>query len=81
MTKREVYHAALRGDGCLGNSADEEPVFVLCARDPGASEMVRLWAENAQHMGVPLEKVLEALEVVNAMDAWRAAHGGGKVPD
>ena len=33
MTKAEELKRAAEGKGCLGKSADDEPVFVLCARD------------------------------------------------
>ena len=37
---------------CLANSAPDEPVFVLCARDVTAPDIVRLWAVNAASRGV-----------------------------
>ncbi len=81
MTKREVFEAAAKGEGCLGRSADDEPVFVLCARDVTAATAVRKWATSAELRGdVPLGKIAAAFDVANAMDIWRATHGG-KAPD
>ena len=87
MTKLDALDAAARGEGCLGRSAADEPVFVLVARDRTASAAVRAWAASARAAalaaGEPLreEKYAEALAVAGEMDAWRAANGGGKLPD
>jgi hypothetical protein len=82
MTKLEELEAAARGEGCLGRSADDEPIFVLCARDRAASETVRQWAANAASAGCKnTDKLNEALRQASLMDDWRARMGGGKVPD
>jgi hypothetical protein len=80
-TRDETADDFLRKEGPLGNSQHDEPVFVLVARDKAASGTVRHWAKRATDLGAPEEKVAEALELANQMDAWRAANGGGKVPD
>ena len=80
MTKAEVLAAAARGEGPLGRSADEEPVFVLVARDVFAVAAVEDWIRSAAHAGVPDLKVHGARQVYAAMLAWRKAHGA-KVPD
>lgn len=67
-------------NGCLNRSQDDEPIFVLVARDALAPEVVRLWAEKAILLGTPAAKVDEALELVAQMEAWQAAHFS-KVPD
>jgi hypothetical protein len=81
MTKAEVLAAAATGDGPLGRSADDEPVFVLVARDVLAVTAVDEWIRSARHAGVNETKLLDARRVKAAMLAWRKAHGGGKVPD
>ncbi len=73
--------AALNGIGCLGRSASVEPVFVLVGRDRAAAYAVRLWAAEAEKLGSRPEKVWEARVLADRMDQWRAAHGGGKIPD
>lgn len=47
MTKQETIDAAAMGEGCLGRSQADEPVFVLVARDQIAASVVRDWAERA----------------------------------
>lgn len=81
MTKTEELAAANRGEGCLGRSQDDEPVFVLVARDKYASQMVRRWALTVETDHGESAKTLEAYELADRMEAWREAHGGGKVPD
>lgn len=86
---------AIEGKGCLGRSQPDEPVFVLVARDRAAAETVRGWSYMAEQMGLENTgrlktaevvearrlKIAEARAVADAMDAWREAHGGGKLPD
>jgi hypothetical protein len=49
------------GTGCIGKSADDEPIFVICARDPLGALIVRAWATGA-------------IRIAEAMDAWQIAH-------
>lgn len=82
MTKAEELRAAQEGGGCLGRSQDDEPIFILCARDRTASKTVRQWVQNAKDAGCANQaKLDEALDLAMQMDRWRAAHDGGKVPD
>jgi hypothetical protein len=80
MTKAEVLAAAARGEGPLGRSGDDEPVFVLVARDVFAVAAVDDWIRSAEHAGVNDQKLEGARRVRQAMRAWRKAHGGGTVP-
>ena len=73
--------AALSGAGCLGRSAADEPVFVLCARDRVASMVVRDWVEMARRIGAKPEKLKDAAALADRMEEWRERHGGGKIPD
>jgi len=59
---------------CLSKSQDDEPLFVLCARDPDASNTVRDWAARASLRGAPDSKVSGARVVAEEMDRWREAH-------
>lgn len=89
MTKREELNAASRGEGCLGRSHDDEPVFILVARDQLASDAVRDWARRFLAVRFDLgtfddrakAKYDEAMMLANRMDDWRDDHNGGKVPD
>lgn len=81
MTKAETIDAAMNGEGCLGRCQDDEPVFVLVARDRYAAERTREWARVVSHAHGHSAKTDEAFACADAMDAWRETHGGGKVPD
>lgn len=89
MTKAEELFALQRGDGCLAKSQDDEPVFILCARDVFAARLVREWADEVEIAAVRTaeltearqRKIADARRLALAMDTWRAEHGGGKVPD
>ncbi len=76
-----VIAGALNGVGCLGKSHADEPVFVLVARDKASSMVVRDWADMAEKLGTKTEKLWEARELADRMQAWREHRGGGKVPD
>lgn len=94
-TKLTTMSDAVQDRGCLGKSQDDEPVFVLVARDRCAAAIIREWADrvgqaSAQRsivIGRPVipdalnVKLAEARAIADAMDAWRKAHSGGKVPD
>lgn len=89
MTKHEELLALESGTGCLAHSHDNEPVFTLCGRDRFAADLVRRWADQVEAASVSLaemtaqrrEKIADARHLAIAMDAWRADHNGGKIPD
>lgn len=69
--------------GCFHAAMDDEPMFVLLARDPSAPKLVRQWADKrtgeinsgtrpASDMG----KVLDALENADRMEHWRKENDG-----
>lgn len=60
---------------------EDEPVFVLRGQDRVAEKTIRQWAQNARDAGTGHEKFEEAMTCALAMGRWRAANGGGKVPD
>jgi hypothetical protein len=55
---------------CLNKAADDEPVFVLRAKDPIAAEVVRDWAERAfgKHED---DKIDDANQLATQMERWR----------
>ena len=57
---------------CLDKIAPDEPFFVLRAKDPLASHLVREWVERASStlLHEP-EKLQEALDCADSMDEWR----------
>jgi hypothetical protein len=62
---------------CLNRAQDDEPVFVLRAKDPIAAGVVRAWAQHAldHHEGA---KIDEALALAEQMEAWRLLNVGGQ---
>ena len=80
-TKAKELAALTNGVGVLAHSDEDEPLFILVARDIYASTAVRQWAQLMlrDHGGSP--KTHGAFWLAAEMDAWREAHGGGKVPD
>jgi hypothetical protein len=69
---------------CYEKAEPDEPLFVLLARDPSASVLVRVWADTAHAamhggftgglvMDVSDEKIAEAYACADAMEAWLAA--------
>jgi len=61
----------------LAKIADNEPIFVLRARDIIAPTLVRSWVRIASNMGVNQAKLDEALAVANEMEAYSTP----RVPD
>lgn len=84
MTKKETLEAAARGEGCLGRSKDDEPVFVLVGRDELAAKVVRYWSQLVDagtHPDSPSrKKAMDARSEADEFDRWRIANGG-KMPD
>ena len=60
---------------CYANAEDDEPMFILLARDPLAPILTRLWADlrRANHRigDSAHEKANEASLVAEAMTEWR----------
>lgn len=80
MTKAETLKEAKAGKGCLGRSQDDEPIFVIAARDSTSVSAVRRWAWKAATKGAPAAKVGEALCCAAAMHKWQKQNGR-KDPD
>lgn len=55
---------------CLNKAAPDEPLFILRAKDPHAAQAVRHWATMSEGTHEP-EKIAQALDAANRMDAWR----------
>lgn len=64
-------------DSCLSKVRDDEPIFVLRARDPFAAMCVEQWASLAYHAGVNKDKVDGAMQIVKMMIHWKEK----KIPD
>lgn len=70
-------------DGCFARAMDDEPMFVLLARDPSAPALARQWADEraaAIHRGdrpeTDIEQVIEARRCADRMEAWREENDG-----
>lgn len=68
MIKREE---ATNPKSCLNQSQDDEMLFVLCARDPMAPDLVERWASQAERHGTAGAKIAEARACAEAMRAWK----------
>lgn len=75
MTLREEL-----SHGVLANVADDEPIFVLRAKDIIAPGIVQAWKTAAQAKGVPAEKTREAERCRLQMLGWQAKYSA-KMPD
>lgn len=84
FTAAAVIERAMHSLGCLGRSAADEPVFVLCARDVLAGDIVREWADRVEVRAVGSsgltgkrrQKIATARREAVAMDTWRQKNGG-----
>lgn len=70
-TAKQERERAMRGEGCLGKAADDEPVFILRGQDVHAAGLVRDWADLAEGTKCPPEKISEARELARQMQNWR----------
>lgn len=62
---------------CYDNAEQDEPMFVLLARDPQAPGVVRHWAcERILAGEEDLAKIREALTCASNMEEWRKEHRG-----
>lgn len=62
---------------CYANAEDDEPMFILLARDVQAPTLVRRWAHQRAELGTAdAAKVQEALDCADAMEKWRLENRG-----
>lgn len=65
-------------DECLAKCADDEPIFVLRAKDLSAPSIVRVWADKASEILGPYHaKVIEARKLAMRMTTWQTIPGNG----
>lgn len=69
--------------GCFAAAMDDEPMFVLLARDASAPDKVRGWADDRERdieagrkPATDMDKVLDARATADRMEAWREANDG-----
>ena len=71
-----------RYGSCWNKAEDDEPVFIIRAKDPIGAMIVRLWASLAESTGAhDRAKAGQAWNVSLDMDRWRDAKYGdaGKI--
>jgi hypothetical protein len=56
---------------CYANAEDDEPMFVLLARDVRAPEVIELWCQLSEAKGTDPEKIKEARKCISEMRDWR----------
>lgn len=76
MTKLEELEK-----GTLSRATDDEPIFVLRAKDKLAARTILFWTDIATLAGVSFEKVNEARDFMRVMEKWAEENGGTKTPD
>lgn len=60
-------------DSCLNRSGSEEPLFVLCGRDPAAGDAIREWIRQRVRMGLNKgsdPKIIGAADIIREMEEW-----------
>lgn len=55
---------------CYGKAKDDEPIFVLLARDPAAPKLIRAWVQHHQDAKTDGAKLMEALDVADQMERY-----------
>jgi len=70
-------------NGCFARAMDDEPMFVLLARDPGAPALVRAWCDQREQEisegkrpASDLAQVQEARGCAERMERWRTDNDG-----
>lgn len=63
---------------CYAKLADDEPYFVLRAKDPAAPALIRLWADLRAAQYGYYEKLGEARQCAADMEKWKLAHPEAK---
>lgn len=59
-------------ESCLNRAEDDEPLFVIRAKDKVSASVVRSWAEWASLSGAhEPEKIQEARAIAEDMENWR----------
>jgi hypothetical protein len=76
LTKKEKMGTKLNPGkfDCYANAKEDEPMFVLLARDKFAPALVALWATMRELDGESPEKIAEARECADAMIRYQMAN-------
>lgn len=74
--------ATKHNSSCLQKAGDDEPIFVLRAKDPTAPYIVRNWVRINEGIQ-PAVKLAGALLLADEMEAWHRENVGqytGQIP-
>jgi len=66
--KQEIEHLLRKIE--TGKLPEDEPLFVLRAKDVLASGLIHIWIIAAKAMGVPSEKLDKAQKLADEIDSW-----------
>ncbi len=67
---------------CLNKAQDDEPIFVIRAKDPVGASAVRQWAHEAERSGMHGDnKIAAARALAEDMDDWRHDLEDGIITD
>ena len=67
-------------NACLESAGDDEPIFVIRARDDIGPSVMRFWADELEANGGSPEKAEQACDLAKQMEAWQKRNGS-KLPD
>lgn len=56
---------------CIAKAENDEPIFVLLARDATAPQLIRMWADLRERHGEDAAVVADARQIADDMGAWR----------
>ena len=78
-TKHDEIHDS---NSVLAHAADDEPLFILCARDRTAIPVIGVWITIAEFAGIPKKKIANAIRLRDMMLSWQSIHPEKlKMPD
>lgn len=77
MTKKQQLE---NPQSTLSRTGDDEPIFVIRARDIDGHKAVWDWCDRAKNRGVSNDKIDEAYIVADEMIKWKSKFGC-KIPD
>ena len=65
----------IKTDPVLAKVGDDEPIFVLRARDKDAPATILQWVDSARAAGVPEHRLVRAMNVAHQMIDWQINNG------
>lgn len=80
VTAKEVIAGLDKGRGCLANAHEDEPVFVLRAKDVCFQGAVSRWLEIARRHGVNHDKIEGVERILQSAQVWQSKNET-KIPD